>query len=75
MDSRVPKFIFEPCHLLLEYETHLTHYHGHTAEHVSKKKTSHLAQSTIGKRASSMLTTDPVCDVLKECVRSLVLWL
>ena len=31
-DSRVPEFIFEPCHLLLEDETHSTRYHRHTAK-------------------------------------------
>ena len=34
MDSHVSKFIFEPCHLLLEDETRSTHHHGHTTKDV-----------------------------------------
>ena len=37
-DSHAPKFIFEPCNLLLEDETHSTCYHGDAAEHFSEKK-------------------------------------
>ena len=38
VDSRISKFILEPCNLQLEDETHSTRYHGHTAEHVLEKK-------------------------------------
>ena len=38
IDSRVPEFIFEPCHLLLEDETRSTRYHGHTAKDVLEEK-------------------------------------
>ena len=32
IDSRVSEFIFEPCYLLLEDETHSTRYHRHTTK-------------------------------------------
>ena len=34
IDSHVSEFIFEPCCLLLEDETHSTRYHRHTAKDV-----------------------------------------
>lgn len=55
-DSRVPEFIFEPCHLLLEDETRSTRYHRHTAK----------GSTTSGHRVSSTLITDPLCVAYKD---------
>ena len=42
MDDHVVELITESSNLLLEDETHSTHYHGHTAEHAPAQK-SHVA--------------------------------
>ena len=38
IDPHVSKFIFEPCHLLLEDETRSTRYHGHTSKDVLEQQ-------------------------------------
>ena len=38
MDPDVIQFIFKPCYLLLESETHKTCGHGHTAKYLSKSQ-------------------------------------
>ena len=48
-DLRVPEFIFEPCHLRLEDETHSTRYHRHTAEDVLEQ------QSAISDQLQSVI--------------------
>ena len=52
-DSHVPEFIFEPCYLLLEDETHSTRYHKHTAKDVLDQQSaiSDQLQSVIECRA------------------------
>ena len=38
MDPDVIQFIFKPCYLLLESETHKTCGHGHIAKYLSKSQ-------------------------------------
>ena len=38
MDPDVIQFIFKPCYLLLESETHKTCGHGHSAKYLSKSQ-------------------------------------
>ena len=52
IDSHVSEFIFEPCYLLLEDETHSTRYHKHTAKDVLDQQSaiSDQLQSVIERR-------------------------
>ena len=54
-DSHEPEFIFEPCYLLLEDETHSTRYHGDTAKGVLDQQSAitDQLQSVIECRAYS----------------------
>ena len=38
MDTDVSQFIFKPCYLLLESETHKAGGHGHIAKYLSKSQ-------------------------------------
>ena len=53
IDPHVSKFIFEPCHLLLEDETRSTRYHGHTSKDVLEQ------QSAISGKLQSVIECRP----------------
>ena len=53
IDSRVSEFLFEPCYLLLEDETHSTHHHGHITKDVLDQ------QSAISDQLQSVIECRP----------------